>query len=172
MSNFQISTNVRDKGTKRRSSFSVAGCGFMGMYHIGMSLCIEEHAEELFTELTNWYGASAGSLTGVVVCCGIRAIDGYKFLKEIHCQAYKHKYLGRFCAFNPNFDLTGYVRSFLERILPRNAHRLCHNKLGVSLTVLPSMKNWIVTDFNTRAELIQVITGNVIFWPYVTCHIP
>ena len=125
-----------------------------------MCICIEEHAKELFTELTSWYGASAGSIVGVGIASGVKAVEGYKFMRIMHDDAHKHKNFGRFAILSPNFDLPGHVRAFLESMLPRNAHRLCRNKVGVSLTVLPSMKNWIVSDFNTRAELIQVNTSD------------
>ena len=149
-------TEDGDTLKRLRTSVSFAGCGFMGMYHVGIGMCIQEHAEEYLPKLTNWYGASAGSIVSVGAACGIRATEGYKFIRTLHDEVYSHKFLGKFGAFHPSFDLMGHVRAFLERMLPRNAHRLCRNKVGVSLTVLPSMKNWIVSDFNTRAELIQV----------------
>ena len=139
-----------------RSSFSFAGCGFVGLYHIGVYMCLQQLAEGYVSRLTAWYGASAGSLISVAAACDLRSTEGYKFIRKLHEEVYKHKLLGKFGAFHPNFDLMGHVRTFLERTLPRDAHRRCRNKVGISLTVLPSMTNWIVSDFNTRAELIQV----------------
>ncbi len=142
--------------SRTRTAVSFSGCGFMGMYLVGAGICIQEHAKEHFAKLTTWYGASAGSIVSVGAACDLRSTEGYKFIRKLHEEVYKHKLLGKFGAFHPNFDLMGHVRTFLERTLPRDAHRRCRNKVGISLTVLPSMTNWIVSDFNTRAELIQV----------------
>ena len=152
----KIEERCRKKNARERTICSFAGCGFMGMYHVGIGMCLQEHAEDYLCKITKMYGASAGSIVSVSHTCGVRAIEGYKFIRELHDHVYKHKLLGKFGAFHPSFDLMGHVRKFLDRVLPRDAHRKCRNKVGVSLTVLPSMTNWIVSDFNTRAELIQV----------------
>ncbi len=119
-------------------------------------MCLQQLAEGYVSRLTAWYGASAGSLISVAAACDLRSTEGYKFIRKLHEEAYKHELLRKFGAFHPSFDLTGHIHTFLERILPRDAHRRCRNKVGISLTVLPSMTNWIVSDFNTRAEVIQV----------------
>ena len=128
----------------------------MGMYHVGVGLALQEYASHEPDK--NMYGASAGSIAAVLGTCNISAREGYKFIKELHDRAHSiaWSWLGRFGALHPRFDLMGRVRSFLERLLPHDAHRLCRGKVGVSLTVVPEMRNWIVSDFNTRAELIQV----------------
>ena len=139
-----------------RTTVSFAGCGFMGMYHVGVGLCLQEHVSNYLREIKTVYGASAGSIVAVSAICGVSATEGYKFIRTLHDDAHTKPWLGRFGAFHPSFDLMGHVRRFLDRVLPSDAHRQCRRKVGVSLTVFPNMKNWIVSDFNTRAELIQV----------------
>ena len=61
--------------------------------------------------------------------------------------------------FSPSFDLYSRLRDFLEQHLPPNAHRLCRNVVKISLTVMGENglpHNWLISDFNTRSELIDV----------------
>lgn len=140
----------------RRRAVSFAGCGFMGMYHAGVGLAMQEHCSDYIANLKNMYGASAGSIVVVFGSCGIPARQGYKFIKELYDKAHSNSWLGRFSCLHPRFDLIKNVREFLERVLPSDAHRRCRGRVGISLTIVPSLKNWIVSDFNTRGELIQV----------------
>ena len=129
----------------------------MGMYHAGVGLAMQEHCSDYIANLKNMYGASAGSIVVVFGSCGIPAREGYKFIKELYDKAHSNSWLGRFSCLHPRFDLIKNVREFLERVLPPDAHRRCRGRVGISLTVVPSLKNWIVSDFNTRGELIQVM---------------
>lgn len=44
-------------------NLSFAGCGFLGIYHIGVASCLMEKAPYLIKGATKLYGASAGALT-------------------------------------------------------------------------------------------------------------
>lgn len=44
-------------------NLSFAGCGFLGIYHIGVASCLLEKAPYLIKEAAKLYGASAGALT-------------------------------------------------------------------------------------------------------------
>ncbi len=48
---------------------SLSGCGFLGIYHIGVSSCFKEHAPNV---IRNVSGASAGALVG---CCLVADVD-------------------------------------------------------------------------------------------------
>lgn len=43
-------------------NISLAGCGFLGIYHIGVASCIKEYAPHLFMNKIS--GASIGALAG------------------------------------------------------------------------------------------------------------
>jgi predicted acylesterase/phospholipase RssA len=141
---------------RKRTAVSFAGCGFMGMYHVGIGLAIQELAPEEIDTFQMFYGASAGAIVAVFGACNLSAKEGYKFIKGLHDKAHG-KWLGRLGALHPSFNLMDEVRSYLERILPKDAHRKCSKRVGISLTIFPDYKNWIVSDFNTRSELIQVL---------------
>ena len=61
-------------------NISFAGCGFLGVYHIGVASCLREHAPFLVANATHIYGASAGALTATTLvtgaCLGKRAGGG------------------------------------------------------------------------------------------------
>lgn len=48
-------------------NLSFAGCGFLGIYHIGVASCLLEKAPYLVKEAGKLYGASAGALTASVL---------------------------------------------------------------------------------------------------------
>ncbi|XP_070847750.1 patatin-like phospholipase domain containing 3 isoform X2 [Chaetodon trifascialis] len=48
-------------------NLSFAGCGFLGIYHIGVASCLLEKAPYLVQGATKLYGASAGALTASVL---------------------------------------------------------------------------------------------------------
>lgn len=55
------------------------------------------------------------------------------------------------------FDIIALVKKGLNKILPDNAHILCTGRLFISLTRARDYKNVVVSEFETRDELIQVI---------------
>jgi hypothetical protein len=49
------------------SSLSFAGCGFLGLYHVGVAACFRQYIQ--FKNSTKILGASAGALTAMALCC-------------------------------------------------------------------------------------------------------
>lgn len=50
-------------------SFSFSGCGFLGIYHVGVAACIREYAP--INSSTRYLGASAGSLAAMALVCDL-----------------------------------------------------------------------------------------------------
>ena len=48
------------------------------------------------------------------------------------------------------------LNKFLEEVLPPKAYHEVRGKVRISVTELPTMKNKIIGEFNTRKELIKV----------------
>ena len=48
-------------------NLSFAGCGFLGIYHVGVSACLRKYAPELLVERIA--GASAGALAAACLLC-------------------------------------------------------------------------------------------------------
>lgn len=61
-------------------NFSFAGCGFLGIYHVGVASCLKQHAPQLVENAT-FLGASAGALVSTCLMCGID-IGLFTFLYE------------------------------------------------------------------------------------------
>lgn len=64
-------------------NFSFAGCGFLGIYHVGVASCLKQHAPQLVENAT-FLGASAGALVSTCLMCGIDIGLSF-FLYEICC---------------------------------------------------------------------------------------
>lgn len=48
-------------------NFSFAGCGFLGIYHVGVAACLKKYAPNLLVNKIS--GASAGALAAVCLLC-------------------------------------------------------------------------------------------------------
>ncbi|RXN38873.1 patatin-like phospholipase domain-containing 2 [Labeo rohita] len=132
-------------------NLSFAGCGFLGIYHIGVASCLLEQAPYLIRGATKIYGASAGALTASVLttkaclekCCE----DVLNVAKEA-----RKRNLG---PLHPTFNIVKVIRGGLYRDLPTNAHTLASGRLCVSLTRVMDGQNVLVSDFSSKDELIQ-----------------
>ncbi|TRY71354.1 hypothetical protein DNTS_008132 [Danionella cerebrum] len=132
-------------------NLSFAGCGFLGIYHIGVSSCLLEQAPYLIRGATRIYGASAGALTASVLtteaclekCCE----DVINVAKEA-----RKRNLG---PLHPAFNIVKVLRGGLYRDLPSDAHTLASGRLCVSLTRVMDGQNVLVSDFSSKDELIQ-----------------
>ncbi|EDW34938.1 GL19691 [Drosophila persimilis] len=54
---------------ERRMNLSFAGCGFLGIYHVGVAVCPKKHAPQLLLERIG--GASAGALAACCLLCDL-----------------------------------------------------------------------------------------------------
>ena len=134
---------------------SFSGCGFMGVYHAGVGKCIVDIAPHLLDEFEGFYGSSSGAIPAVGAACKSDPMVAYKWAKEMFEASREHRLLGML---HPSFDLCARLRKFLEEFLPKDAHLLCRHKVKISLTRLAERKNWLVSNFTTRKELINVRT--------------
>ncbi|KAL4005412.1 hypothetical protein ACER0C_005125 [Sarotherodon galilaeus] len=128
---------------KKEWSISFAGCGFMGIYYVGATSCILERFPRFIQDASKIYGASAGALTAA------------------------HK-LG---PLHPSFKLLQRVQDTLLKHLPEDAHVRASGKLSVSLTRVSDVKNVLVSEFDSREELIQALICSC-FVPFYCGVIP
>ena len=135
-------------------NLSFAGCGFLGVYHLGVAACLSSHAPQFLKNVTAFAGASAGSLVAAVLATSAPLNKCSDYVIDLTHDARKHP-LG---PFNPQFDLVGNLRRGLELYLPSNSHRVCSGRLFVSVTSLKDRKNVIISEFDSKEDLIQVLT--------------
>ncbi|CAJ0959138.1 unnamed protein product [Ranitomeya imitator] len=136
---------------ERGWNVSFAGCGFLGVYHVGVSSCLQERAPYLITEAARIYGASAGALNAAALVCGCCLADCCSDVMEVAKEARKRN-LG---PLHPSFNLVKILKNGLYKNLPENAHELASGKLCISLTRVSDGENVLVSDFGSKEELIQ-----------------
>uniref|UniRef100_V9KSU6 triacylglycerol lipase n=1 Tax=Callorhinchus milii TaxID=7868 RepID=V9KSU6_CALMI len=132
-------------------SISFAGCGFLGIYHIGVASCLAQLAPHLVHNATNIYGASAGALTACSLVSGACLGESGSNIIEVSKEARK-RFLG---PLHPSFNLVKIIRSRLYKTLPDNAHELATGRLGISLTRVSDGENVLVSVFNSKEDLVQ-----------------
>lgn len=52
-------------------NISFAGCGYMGIYYIGVGSCLLERASYLLEDASKIGGSSSGALFGALVVCKV-----------------------------------------------------------------------------------------------------
>jgi hypothetical protein len=57
---------------------------------------------------------------------------------------------------SPRFNIVKILHNGLNKILPEDAHLICSNRLSVSLTRCRDGQNLMVSNFDSKEELIQV----------------
>ncbi|KAM8817884.1 patatin-like phospholipase domain-containing protein 2 [Rhynchonycteris naso] len=132
-------------------NISFAGCGFLGVYHIGVASCLREHAPFLVANATHIYGASAGALTATALVTGACLGEAGANIIEVSKEARK-RFLG---PLHPSFNLVKTIRGCLMKTLPDDSHERASGRLGISLTRVSDGENVIIYHFNSKEELIQ-----------------
>lgn len=62
---------------------------------------------------------------------------------------------------HPSFDISRILRDVLDSILPDNAHEIVKGRLYVSLTRVSDRQPVLVSEFHSKADLIQVVFVNI-----------
>ncbi|KAM6133310.1 LOW QUALITY PROTEIN: patatin-like phospholipase domain-containing protein 2 [Phoenicopterus ruber ruber] len=132
-------------------NISFAGCGFLGVYHIGVASCLQEHAPFLVANARKVYGASAGALTATALVSGACLGEAGASIIRVSKEARK-RFLG---PLHPSFNLVKIIRICLSKTVPENGHEVAAGRLGISLTRVSDGENVILSDFNSKEELIQ-----------------
>ncbi|XP_037770710.1 patatin-like phospholipase domain-containing protein 2 isoform X2 [Chelonia mydas] len=136
---------------ERGWSVSFAGCGFLGVYHIGAATCLQERAPHLVRDARKIFGASAGALAGAVLVGGGSLAEACADVLGLAKEARKRS-LG---PLHPSFNVIKIIRDGLFKNLPENTHQLSAGKLCISLTRVSDGKNVLVSNFNSKEEIVQ-----------------
>ena len=107
----------------------------------------------------SYAGASAGAIIAACMVCHVPV----ELIKQRFLNAAEDASKLSMGAFSTQFNTDQYLRKGLE-ILPKNAHLTASGKLFISMTRSKDMKNVIVSQWNSREELIQSIV--------CSCYIP
>ncbi|XP_042226039.1 1-acylglycerol-3-phosphate O-acyltransferase Pnpla3-like isoform X1 [Homarus americanus] len=132
-------------------NFSFAGCGFLGIYHVGVAACLKKYAPNLLVNKIS--GASAGALAAVCLLCDSPLGTITSSVLKTATEA-RRRTLG---PFSPTFNVEKLLREGLLSILPDDAHKIVSGKLFISVTRVSDGKNILLSQFDTREELVQAI---------------
>lgn len=143
----------------RKMNLSFAGCGFLGIYHVGVAVCFKKYAPHLL--LNRISGASAGGIAACFLLCDLPISAITSDVLNLVCLARKRT-LG---PFSPSFNVQDVLSEGLRKNLPEDAHLKVSGKLHISLTRLPGFKNVIVSKFYSKEELIQALLASA-FVPF------
>ena len=133
-------------------NISFAGCGFHGIYHFGVISCLQRHGKNIMKDIRGYGGASAGSLVAAMLATSTPLEHGLQFTTDLADKVRGH-FLG---ALNPSFDLMQHLDDALNKFLPHDAHKRASGRLYVSVSSFPQCENLIISQFDSRDDLIQV----------------
>jgi patatin-like phospholipase domain-containing protein 2 len=146
-------------------NISFAGCGFLGIYHVGVASCFKEYAPHLL--LNKISGASVGALAGVClltdITLGVFTSEMLRIIYEI-----RQRTLG---PFNPLVNVQTMLRNIIVGRLPENAYKMVSGRLFISLTRVSDGSNVIVSEFNSNEELLNSLMASA-FVPFFSGFIP
>ncbi|XP_053384581.1 patatin-like phospholipase domain-containing protein 2 [Mercenaria mercenaria] len=133
-------------------NFSFAGCGFLGIYHVGVASCLKQHAPHLIKNC-KFAGASAGAIVACCLICDCCLGDCTTFTLRLATKARSFS-LG---PLHPSFKIVKILRDALREVLPDNAHEIATGKLFISLTRVSDRENVVVSEYRSKEELIQAL---------------
>lgn len=134
-----------------KMNLSFAGCGFLGIYHVGVAVCFKKYAPHLLLHRIS--GASAGALAACCLLCDLPLGEMTSDFFRVVNEARSHS-LG---PFSPRFNIQTCLLEGLQKFLPADAHERVNGKLHISLTRVYDGKNVIVSQFNSREDLLQAL---------------
>ncbi|XP_052604473.1 1-acylglycerol-3-phosphate O-acyltransferase PNPLA3 isoform X1 [Peromyscus californicus insignis] len=152
---------------ERCSSLSFAGCGFLGFYHIGATLCLSERAPHLLGEARTFFGCSAGALHAVAFVCRLPLDQIMEILMDLVRKA-RRRNIG---SLHPFFNINKCVRDGLQETLPDNVHQIISGKVYISLTRVSDGENVLVSDFHSKDEVVDALVCSC-FIPFFSGLIP
>nr|CAH8839326.1 unnamed protein product [Trichobilharzia regenti] len=135
-----------------KHNLSFAGCGFLGLYHVGVCCCIKQFAPQLYQNKPV-SGTSAGAIAAACLICEL----DMNMCVQYFCKIVENAKWYTLGPFDPRFKVNEHLREGLSKILPSDAHVLCSNRLSISLTCFATRKNIIVRQFKDKDELIKAL---------------
>ncbi|KAF6202033.1 hypothetical protein GE061_004429 [Apolygus lucorum] len=141
-------------GKDEEMSMSFSGCGFLGLYYAGVAVCFKRYAPHIrFNHIS---GASAGAIAASSLLCDMSIESYINDMLDLVREA-RNRTLG---PFSPSFNLTEAIKKKLWNVLPKDAHVQVRGRLRVSLTRVCDGKNVIISEFDSKSELIDCLLAS------------
>ncbi|XP_003490376.1 1-acylglycerol-3-phosphate O-acyltransferase Pnpla3 isoform X1 [Bombus impatiens] len=135
-------------------NLSFAGCGFLGIYHVGVAVCFKKYAPHLLLDKIS--GASAGAIAACCLLCDLPLGEITSNVLRVAREA-RQRTLG---PFSPSFNVQEILLESLQKHLPNDAHIRVSGKLHVSLTRVYDGRNVIVSQFSSKEDLLQALLAS------------
>ncbi|GFO22861.1 patatin-like phospholipase domain-containing protein 4 [Plakobranchus ocellatus] len=151
---------------------SFCGCGFIGMYHLGVVSCLLQRGETFLERVERVAGASGGALMAAIMLCVPDKIEEIGEQFQSLARELRSRPLG---ALTPGYSFARALRLLLDEVLPEDAHHLVSRKLYISLTASASggggggegsgmekgkkKNNILMSEFETREDLIEALVA-------------
>ncbi|KAK4321721.1 hypothetical protein Pmani_007518 [Petrolisthes manimaculis] len=149
-----MDTIILDKKKKPLDSLEAVtfcGCGFLGIYLVGAATCLQQHRPRLLQGRLG--GSSVGSLISTCIVCDVPL----QVVRDSLLKTAKASRQYLFGAFNPTFQLEEPLMRNLLELLPEDAHIRASGRLFLSLTRVTSLSNEVVSEYETRDELLRAV---------------
>lgn len=135
----------------RNVCVSFAGCGFLGIFHMGALKAFRESGGGSI-RIDKALGASAGAIAAASVILQVPNEDVRQRFEAI----VKNVHEMPFGAFNPQFNVERIFGTAMKDLMPENAHEIASGKLFISITD-SKMKNQIHSQFLSKSDLIDCL---------------
>uniref|UniRef100_A0A8C5L5I7 Acylglycerol transacylase n=2 Tax=Jaculus jaculus TaxID=51337 RepID=A0A8C5L5I7_JACJA len=152
---------------ERGWSLSFAGCGFLGLYHVGATHCLSERAPHLLRHARMFFGCSSGALHVVAFLSRIPLEQILVILMDLVRKA-RSRNIG---SLHPFFNINKCLRDGLQENLPDNVHQLISGRICISLTRVSDGKNILVSEFQSKDEVVDALLCSC-FIPFYSGLIP
>ncbi|KAL3846843.1 hypothetical protein ACJMK2_017797 [Sinanodonta woodiana] len=136
---------------------SFAGCGFLGIYHLGAARALTKCG--VMSQVDKMAGASAGSLIAALFTCVPDAAEDctkfiYNLAKEVRAKPLS--------VFTPGYDVLDSVHDYMSQILPQDCHLRASHRTYISLTHVQKRKysHHLVSEFKSKDELIACLLAS------------
>lgn len=135
-------------------NISFAGCGFIGIYHVGVSACLKTYAPHLLENKI--LGSSAGAMAAVALICELPLEDMARNVVKLANNA-SENILG---PFSPSFNLHGSLKEGWERLLPDDIAKKASGRLYISMTRISDRSNLLVSEFYSKSDLLDALLAS------------
>ena len=151
---------------EKQRNISFAGCGFIGIYHVGVSACLQLYAPHLLQNKIG--GSSAGAMVALALVSGNISLQ--EMTRKVAMLAYhaSNKPLG---PFSPTFNLHELLATYFTESLPVDVAEKVSGRLFVSLTRASNKGNVLVSSFRSKADLIDAVCASS-FVPIMSGWLP
>ena len=140
---------------------SFAGCGFLGIYHLGVAACLTEHAPTLLDN-NKVVGASAGALMAAAMVGGVPLPEMARSILDLAERARRVAPV----VISSVFKLDEAINESLEKLLPEDVHLRVSDRVYVAMTTIPEGKQLLANKFSSRSELISALRASS-FVPFI-----